>query len=238
MRELFITDIHSNFTKFKKLLRRVEYKEDEDLLILGGDYFDRGLEADSMAKWLEKSYNSENIVLLRGNHDLALIKLLTYDKVSPIDDYVQIQLMIKSNDLDMTLSGLLGREYNEYKDIYIDVAKEINERYPKLLEVLQNTKFYHETDKAIYTHAYLPKDYKTASSKSWEGYVWRDSFSWAHSQLWKTMKTELTKKVVIGHFSLSNLPQWDGYNPHNLMGITFADGGLAWGYDGVINIIE
>lgn len=235
MREIFITDIHSQYSKFKTLLNKANYERDKDLLILGGDYFDRGKESNKMAKWLEDNYDKPNVVLIRGNHDLALMKLLNGCDSTVIQDYLEIQHMVKVNGLDTTLDGLIGGDHRLYT--HSTIAEIINREYPKLLDALNSTKFYHETDSAIYTHAYLPFNYKTVFEQIWNKYLWENSYKWANSIMW-TKQTEITKPVIIGHYALPNIDDWDKENPVVINGIVFADGGLGWGYDGVVNIID
>ena len=74
MRTIFISDIHGNYTKFMALLKNIEYTE-QDTLILGGDYFDRGKENVKMVEWLIENHNKDNIHLIRGNHDDFMIDL-------------------------------------------------------------------------------------------------------------------------------------------------------------------
>lgn len=245
MRTIFITDIHSEFTKFEKLLKRANYTE-EDLLILGGDYFDRGAESAKMAKWLEDNYEKENIILLRGNHDHALIDLLKGK--TDIDSYLGIMHMIKHNGLDKTLFDLVGlniyllklKQHQNYSFNMKKLSEDINQRFPKLLQALESTKFYYEDEKAIFTHAKLPEDYKTRSDKAWERTTWENSDFWAHSKKWKAYRkgNNINKPIYIGHWALSNFPEWDGETPIEINGIHFCDGAMGWKYDGTYAIIE
>lgn len=233
MREIFITDIHNQFTKFISLLDKANYDKNKDLLILGGDYFDRGPEASEVAQWLEENYNNDNVVLLLGNHDLALLQLLEGDE--SLFSKIEIKFMIKNNGLGETLESLYGKDYADYSNK--EIKEKINKRYPRLLKALKSAKFVHETNNAIYTHSELLKNYKTASRKELEDAVWVNSRDWANSYRWKSRK-DISKPVIIGHYALPNFKDWDKKNPIKVNGIIFADGGLGWGYNGTVHIIN
>ena len=234
MREIFITDIHSQFTKFDNLLKSANYNKEEDLLIVGGDYFDRGPESVEMAKWLEDNYENPNTVLLRGNHDLALISLVSGD--TSTEAFLDIEFMKKCNGLDVTLEALVGKDYHINMS-YKEMTECINKRFPRLLSALESTKYYHETDKAIYTHAKLPENYASRYKKTWDRAVWTNSDSWANSMNLKT-RTDIKKPIYIGHYALPNYKDWDGETPKEINGVFFCDGGLGWDGQGLINIIE
>lgn len=221
MRTIFLTDIHGHYTKSQLLLKSVNYSKD-DLLILGGDYFDRGPEVSLVADWLDSIYKDPNVILLRGNHELALIRFLRKDWIDSIDAYVEIEHMILNNGLDITLTSLAGTKYmKSYKVMH----KKISKRHPNLLSMLESTKWYHEDDSAIYTHSTLPSNYKDKDA-DWESAVWDDTLKWAQ-------ESDVDKDVYVGHFALVNL---GSTKPVKINNITLCDGSLAWGGDGCIII--
>lgn len=230
MRTLFVTDIHGQYDSFMELLQEANWDIEKDKLILGGDYFDRGPQNDKIAEWLCKHYSHENIVLLKGNHDIDFINFLKYGndpKSMSLETYLGIEHMAKNNGLSDTFEQLAP---NTFQGNYEEMHREIMSTYPNLLKMYESAKWYHITENAVYTHASLPSDYKTRTDKQWEKSVWMNSFDWAHTR--PALPTD--KKIYIGHFSLSNIDSWDGKSPVEINNIVFCDGGLAWGYDGII----
>lgn len=72
-RVLAIGDLHSGFAQFTALLEAANFSEDEDLLVLMGDYTDRGAQPAEPLEALMKLEDRRNVVMLRGNHDQMLI---------------------------------------------------------------------------------------------------------------------------------------------------------------------
>ena len=83
MKKLFVvSDVHGHYTLLKEALDRAGYDKDnkDHLLICCGDYFDRGDENIEVLKFFERVKNK---VLLRGNHEDMLLKLLQTGKLLP-----------------------------------------------------------------------------------------------------------------------------------------------------------
>ena len=75
-RKLFVvSDVHGHCTLLKAALDKAGFDKDdpEHLLICCGDYFDRGDENMEVLRFFERLKHK---VLLRGNHDDMLLKLL------------------------------------------------------------------------------------------------------------------------------------------------------------------
>lgn len=58
-------DIHGDYKRFQKMLRKIKFSNDDKLYILG-DIIDRGIENLEMLKFC---MNSSNIALIKGNHE-------------------------------------------------------------------------------------------------------------------------------------------------------------------------
>ena len=80
-----ISDIHGCYDDFMAMLKKIKFKE-EDYLILGGDYIDRGRQNLEMLEWLENA--PSNVKLLRGNHDHDFIGYI--DSMKYLIDKFQI----------------------------------------------------------------------------------------------------------------------------------------------------
>ena len=75
-----VSDVHGHYTLLREALDRAGFdKDNEDhLLICCGDYFDRGNENVEVLRFFERLQHK---VLLRGNHEDLLLKLLQTGKV-------------------------------------------------------------------------------------------------------------------------------------------------------------
>ena len=67
MSSYVMSDIHGHFEEFQQMLKKIEF-DDNDELIIAGDYVDRGTQTCEMMRWIDKC--PENVLLLRGNHDV------------------------------------------------------------------------------------------------------------------------------------------------------------------------
>ena len=72
-----IGDIHGCFDQFVDLLNKINYKKDEDKIILVGDLVNRGPDSLSV---LNYCMADSNITTVLGNHDLYLLYLLSIGK--------------------------------------------------------------------------------------------------------------------------------------------------------------
>ncbi|MDR1540849.1 MAG: leucine-rich repeat protein [Clostridiales bacterium] len=70
-----MSDIHGCFNTFQNMLKRIEFKESDQLFILG-DVIDRGLHGVMILKFI---IAHENIVMLMGNHEYMMIDMLRHD---------------------------------------------------------------------------------------------------------------------------------------------------------------
>ena len=68
-RILAIGDMHGNFSKLLSVFRKVKFDQEKDLLILLGDYIDRGPENMRCLRWAMEMSEKPNVVALRGNHE-------------------------------------------------------------------------------------------------------------------------------------------------------------------------
>lgn len=80
MKYFVISDLHGYYTLFKKSLDQCGYsiKNPNHTLVVLGDIFDRGEECREIYKFL-KSIPKDRVVLVRGNHDYLLFRLLRQD---------------------------------------------------------------------------------------------------------------------------------------------------------------
>lgn len=68
-RVLAIGDIHGNFSRLLSLFHKIQFDQEKDLLILLGDYIDRGPENMRCLRWAMEMSEKPNVIALRGNHE-------------------------------------------------------------------------------------------------------------------------------------------------------------------------
>ena len=127
-----VSDIHGNYELLVKLLKKINFSEDDTLFVLG-DVIDKGKDVQKLLNLLfgELRYNS---VVLAGNHEYELIKLVT-------------GLIVKDTSDDVILSKckkFLGVENLSLQDV----------------DDIMNMSYTHEEDDFILVHAGIPFDIK------------------------------------------------------------------------------
>lgn len=65
-----MSDIHGNFSRFKRALATIEFSKDKDVLYILGDIFDRGTEAFAILEFIRPYIEQGSMVLIKGNHEL------------------------------------------------------------------------------------------------------------------------------------------------------------------------
>lgn len=139
MSHYVMSDIHGCYDEFIKMLKLIDFNDDEDTLILLGDYIDRGPKSYEMVEWL-KSHVRNNIITLRGNHEeefIANIDLLNqidtdkpllevcellHSKSEYFDTYGTIRQLIREKQMN------LG-DLNEWRELFAQM------KYTKMLHI-------------------------------------------------------------------------------------------------------
>ncbi len=70
---LVIGDMHGHFTKLLSVFHKINFDSEQDLLILLGDYIDRGDENMRCLRWAMEMSEKKNVIALRGNHEQMML---------------------------------------------------------------------------------------------------------------------------------------------------------------------
>ena len=168
MKKLFVvSDIHGHYTILREAPDRAGFDRNDPnhLLICCGDYFDRGTENMEVLRFFERLPHK---VLLRGNHEDMLLKLLQTGKLQP-HHYI--------NGTITTLRNIFGKYFADPVDDTIDFSGKtrITDRFCAFIE---ETVDYYETQNHVFVHGWLPEHGKTpqerqkAGSEAWAKARW------------------------------------------------------------------
>ena len=144
MRLFCVSDIHSYFTPFKKVLdaKGFEANNPEHLLIICGDLFDRGPETIPLIDYLN---NLTNVVLIKGNHETLMEKMCDRGYAKGHDT---------SNGTLRTANDILCK-YDEkcLADQPLTLVKEVLE------PIFSRMVDYYETKNYVFVHGWIPMKY-------------------------------------------------------------------------------
>jgi len=188
-----ISDVHGHATLMRKALEEAGYRmEDPSHFLIGcGDYFDRGTENMEVLRYLERVKNK---VLLRGNHEDLLLKVLRTGRMEP-HNYI--------NGTAQTLRSFFG-PYALGDDGAVDLSGHTS-NVTWLTEFIGETVDYFETAGHIFVHGWLPvregesgisllPDWRNAAPEVWAKARWT---RWPNMQGVCPMPE---KTVVCGHY--------------------------------------
>ena len=221
-----VSDIHGHASIFKEALKNAGFEPDnpKHLLVVCGDYFDRGPENRAVYIYLDRIKNK---VLIRGNHDDALDTIILNKKLTENDHH---------NGMSRTVSEFFRGDYfREYNCIYAD---ETREGCRELLPFLGAMRDYFETKNYVFTHGWLPNDKDTSTMEAPIRPDWRyeTPSSW-YSARWEEWQRVYHydsrlegKTIVVGHRSASYGYKFDPkrstmcYDPFHGDGMIAIDG--------------
>ncbi len=194
-----VSDVHGHFSLLKEALDRAGFdKENENhLLICCGDYFDRGKENLEVLKFFERLKYK---VLIRGNHEDLLLKLLQTGKILP-HNYI--------NGTMATLEEFLGKYSINPIDDTIDFSGKTR-IVDRVFEFIGETVNYFETENYVFVHGWLPenaltaKELKSVSDSAWEQARW---YKW--TEKYNGNKPLDNKTLVCGHVPTTYAQKFD-----------------------------
>ncbi len=198
MRYFFISDVHSYFDKMMRALAEAGFDESKDTLVSVGDLFDRGEDAQ---KCLDYILGLQNKIILWGNHDLQLRKILTSGEWNRYD--------VSNGTID-TIHQLSGTT-NTYDGIIrlnnLGVPEdEQTENTGKLENYFSQCVYALEFSDLIVTHGWLPntgndythakliKDWREQKEKVWYWATWSNTEECIYDRAFPE------KDLLVGHW--------------------------------------
>lgn len=211
-KKLFIvSDIHGFYTELKDCLEKAGYDEDNEnhLLVVCGDLFDRGSESTLVYAFLKRLSDENKAIVIKGNHDQMLIDYLDGTSITPFNyiyngtretfaeflhQTAPFESWIILSDKEPTMGS--------FAEWLKGARKEINKEYPELLPWLKDRPYYYETKNYIFTHGAID-----TTSEDWHDPInlpW-DDLVWDNGDFFGQHIANINKTVVIGHFGTSHL---------------------------------
>ena len=217
-KKLFVvTDVHGHYSLLKAALDEAGFDRncEDHLLICCGDYFDRGEENLEVLKFFERLQHK---VLIRGNHEDLLLKLLQTGKILPnhcINGTVQ------------TVESFFGKYAIDPMTAIIDFSGKTR-MVDRVCEFISETVHYYETDQYLFVHGWYPDDCETeesrqtASDEQWEKARWK---KW--TEHYQGTPPVPGKIVVCGHVPTQNGWKADPRRSKDCADIFYGNGIIA-----------
>jgi len=128
-RTYVVSDIHGCYDKFKELLGKIEFSDEDELFVLG-DVVDRG---DEPVAILRDIMVRPNVFFIKGNHELMALTVMrkfgteiTPESIEALcEDDIVAYLNWMNNGGEVTLSQLCALDENEREDMlaYMEEAE-------------------------------------------------------------------------------------------------------------------
>lgn len=206
------SDVHGNFDALQEGLKRANFDPSNPthILISCGDNFDRGIQNQTMVKWLCDKIEEKRLISIKGNHEDMLNDIIktNYAFSADVSNGAMITLMQFEKGDDYIPS--IARQNLKMAEINSGaiIKKTMDFRY-----FYKESCDYFETENYIFCHGYVP-------SSSFEGVApsairsWEDA-RWAFGTT--AVKNYTGKKTfVFGHFYAWLAKQKDtGVEPAN-----------------------
>ncbi len=146
-----VSDIHGHYTELKNALEKVGFipGDETHLLIVCGDYFDRGTENRLVFEYLNKIQNK---ILIKGNHEDMLALILSVGHMGR---------GAFTNGMDCTIRDFFGDEAiggldPRYEEAYLLNLRGKEKIVSDLYAFMDDMYDYFETEHYIFTHGWLP----------------------------------------------------------------------------------
>lgn len=220
-RTIVVSDIHGELELFNALLSKVDYSE-EDILIINGDIIDIGQNSLGVLRKVMKLLERDNVYLIEGNCDIIFEQLeeeWLYPYMSRIHTVIHECL------------EEMGKSINDFPT-QKDLKAAIYEKYSKERLALLDLPIALETEDFIFVHAGVNEvgDYK--ETLEWDAITMQRFAEKSHTS---------EKMIVVGHIPVSNYHE-NGMLDHRTLidngkRIISIDGGNQVKQSGVLNAL-
>lgn len=160
-----IGDIHGMYDDLMMML--THWNPTSELLIMVGDYIDRGPASDQVLYWVKEMTEKypEQFIPLRGNHEKMLMDFLN----NPLEK----RKLYERNGGNYTLSQLLKVPIESVIEMdAVALAERIKEEFPWLLPLLESTRFYYRFGDHLIVHAGVDLEQEDWRQTALDEFVW------------------------------------------------------------------
>lgn len=141
MSDYVMSDIHGCYREFMQLLKKVDFKDDEDKLYILGDIIDRGPGSEEMFEWVYSRYN-KNVFMCMGNHEDMFCDFVDYLEASDLAEEIMKKEGVPDIDKGFIDNSDLSPEYKEKLTFYVDFINDGRfysyDKYGTLKQLLTN----------------------------------------------------------------------------------------------------
>ena len=174
-----ISDIHGCYVVFLKMLKKINFS-DNDILYILGDVVDRGPEPIQTLQYI---MSKKNIFMIKGNHEVMMLECLLGDDI-----------------YNNVLWGQNGGDITWDQFMYLSEEEQNN-----MLKYLKNLPNYIIVDNKILVHAgiYPPKILKNKDMEYNMKHQYEDDLLWSRDEFIFSPTTIKDYIVIFGHTTTS-----------------------------------
>ncbi|AID17243.1 serine/threonine protein phosphatase [Listeria phage LMTA-94] len=229
-----ISDIHGCSLEFLEMLNN--WDRSKQLLVLCGDYIDRGDESREVLDTicdLKMGYGDQ-VVVIRGNHDQMLLDFIEEGQ----NEYTINRWLASGggNTLSSYFNSMSQEERSKHRlsSFYHFTSICIQKKYRHHIELLRASKPYYEFGDVLFTHAGIQSLYGEDWKKTTD-----HEFMWIRD--WYKQENLTGKVIVFGHTPTCYLPFRDHNFPnfdvwvHDRKKLIGIDGGCC--FEGQLNAV-
>ena len=214
MKYYVVADVHGFYSELIKALTQKGWFDDKGprKLIVCGDLFDRGEQANEMQKFIVELMEKDEIILIRGNHEDLMVEFVEH-----LDYWMDTRIFYShhwQNGTVETMLRLVGLDLNvAYARPNLAAGKMRQTPYfKKILPAMRN---FYETDRYIFVHGWIPCDAFGEQQYRPREYFYRDDWRKARKKDWELARwyngmdaaaqgvIEKEKTIVCGHYRCS-----------------------------------
>ncbi|MGK0554964.1 metallophosphoesterase [Macrococcus capreoli] len=219
-RTIVISDIHGSITLFKQLLDKVNYTEEDRLIILG-DIIDKGPNSIEVVEYVAELLTRPHVHMVLGNCDCI------FDELE--EDYLYGYMQRRHTIVHEALSKL-GKTLDDYTT-QSEMAADIRAHFGYLHDVVRDLPLMIEAEDFIFVHAGLDQ----------QDYMHTSRYHALNMPYFFEQTHDADKMVVVGHFPTCNFVT-DGLMNNNIKEnkaarIIDIDGGNQVKYSGQLNAL-
>lgn len=190
-RILAVSDIHTHWQLFDRLLKKAKYDPQNDYLVIVGDILEHGSDNIKTLEYVKALCDkSDKAILLMGNNDIMCSRMAYHY------DFKQFQQQFYRNEHNTfrQMANTLGY-VDCWEGNWLEIREKVVEKYGELLSFIRDLPTCLETEEYVFVHAGLE-----------DRHDWRNTDDiYAITVPWFLRKENPTgKQLVFGHYPTYN----------------------------------